>query len=64
MPFVYKGEIASLDLSELLLTRFTTRELIELEAFLWRWMKGSPPNVVKVLNAIYREMEWRAENFS
>lgn len=62
MPFVYRGKLASLDMGEAPLTEMTTRELIRYEEYLWAWMKGSPPNVVAVLNAIHREIEWRAQD--
>lgn len=63
MPLVYKGRMMSLNLaSEKQLSQMTTPDLIEYEAYLWRWMRYSPPNVVTVLNAIYREMEWRAQD--
>jgi len=60
MPFVYRGRVMSLDLGMTMLTQMTTEELVEYEEFLWGWMKGSPPNVVNALNAIYREIEYRA----
>jgi len=62
MPFVYMGRMKALDLDQTPLTKMTLRELIEYENYLWRWMKDSPPNVVAVLNAIYREIEWRAQD--
>ena len=36
--------------------------LAEYEATLWRWAEkcGWQPRIVSILNAIYREVEWRA----
>jgi hypothetical protein len=62
MPFVYRGRVMSLDTGMTMLTAMTLQELIEYEKFLWGWMNDSPPNVVTVLNAIYREVEWRAQD--
>lgn len=62
MPFVYRGRVVSLETGMTMLTKMTMQELIEYEQFLWAWMTGSPPNVVSVLNAIYREVEWRAQD--
>ena len=41
----------------------TMRELIEYEQKLWRWADaaGSTKGIADVLNAIYREVEWRAQ---
>lgn len=63
MPHVYKGRVIPSELGgELQLSKMTMRQLIEYERFLWGWMKGSPPSIVVVLNAIYREVEWRAQD--
>jgi len=62
MPFIYNGRVMSLDNGMATLTQMSMRELISYEEFLWGWMKDSPPNVVAVLNAIYREVEWRAQD--
>ncbi|HEY2530267.1 MAG TPA: hypothetical protein VGJ20_20415 [Xanthobacteraceae bacterium] len=39
------------------------RELIEYEQKLWRWADtaGTTQGIADVLNAIYREVEWRAQ---
>ena len=62
MPFIYQGNVMSLDDGMSKLAQMSMRQLIEYEEFLWGWMNGSPPNVVTVLNAIYREVEWRAQD--
>ena len=62
MPFIYKGKMVTPELGETLLTKMSMRELIDYESYLWQWMTSSPPRVVNVLNAIYREIEWRAQD--
>jgi hypothetical protein len=48
------------------ITRMTMAELIRYEATLWQWMnrldksKMHSENIVVQLNAIHREVEWRA----
>jgi hypothetical protein len=48
------------------ITRMSLGELVEYEALLWAWMekvtrsKLHCDNIVAQLNAIYREVEWRA----
>jgi len=46
------------------LTKMDMDELIAYEAFLWECMEKLPnsPNVVTTLNAIHREVEWRAQD--
>jgi hypothetical protein len=47
------------------ITRMTVEELAEYEATLWRWMdklKFKSEDVVNQLNAVHREVEWRAED--
>ena len=41
----------------------TMRELVEYEETLWRWADaaGGTHGITDVLNAIYREVEWRAQ---
>ena len=58
MPHVYKGMLVS----DVIISKMTMRQLIDYEAYLWGWMGNSPPNVVTVLNAIHREVEWRAQD--
>jgi hypothetical protein len=58
MLHLYKGRL----ISEVMITKMTTRQLVEYEKYLWTWMGNSPPNVVTVLNSIYREIEWRAQD--
>ena len=58
---LYRGRLVKLPL---FITRMTTRELIEYELTLWSWMdktKGSA-NVARELNAVHREVEWRAQD--
>jgi len=62
MPFMFRGRVMTLDTGMTMITQMTMRELIEYEKFLWGWMGKSPPNVVTALNAIYREVEWRAQD--
>ena len=42
----------------------TMTELIEYEQKLWRWADaaGSTQAIADVMNAIYREVEWRAQD--
>ena len=44
-------------------SEMTMHELIEYEQKLWRWADatGSTQAIADVLNAIYREVEWRAQ---
>ena len=58
MPHLFKGRLVS----DVTISKMTMRQLVAYEAYLWKWMKYSPPNVVIVLNAIYREVEWRAQD--
>ena len=46
------------------ISRLTMRDLIVLEEFLWKCMdsKHAHPSVVDTLNAIHREVEWRAQD--
>lgn len=46
------------------ISRMSMPDLIALEAFLWRCMetKLQHPSVVDTLNAIHREVEWRAQD--
>jgi len=62
MPFMFRGRVMTLDTGMTMITQMTMKELIEYEKFLWGWMGNSPPNVVLALNAIYREVEWRAQD--
>ena len=62
MPIIYRGTLRKVDFEDRPLTKMTMRELIDYEKCLWRWMATSPPNIVQVLNAIYREVEWRAQD--
>jgi hypothetical protein len=59
-PAVYKGKVVPLEVSQTALTKMRTSDLIAYEKYLWRWMKKSPPNIVALLNAIHREIEWRS----
>ena len=60
---IYGGRLISPELSvDDPLTKMSLRELIEYENYLWGWMANSPPNIVAVLNAIHREVEWRAQD--
>lgn len=47
------------------IARMSVPELVEYEATLWRWvdrLKFKSQDVVTQLNAIHREVEWRAED--
>lgn len=44
-----------------IITQMTMQELIEYENDLWNWMTESPVKIVRVLNMIHREVEWRAQ---
>lgn len=46
------------------LTKMTWDELIAYEAFLWECMEKLPssPTLATTLNAIHREVEWRAQD--
>ena len=45
------------------LTEMTISELVDYEQTLWRWADtaGSTLAIADILNAIYREVEWRAQ---
>lgn len=61
-----KGRIQLADVTKLGITRMSLPELVQYEALLWAWMekvtrsKLHCDNVIAQLNAIYREIEWRA----
>ena len=60
---IYGGRLISPELSlDDPLTKMSLRQLVEFEAYLWTWMKNSPPSIVQILNAIHREVEWRAQD--
>lgn len=46
------------------ISRMSMPDLIALEVFLWRCMesKHAHPGVADTLNAIHREVEWRAQD--
>jgi hypothetical protein len=47
------------------ISKMTTAELIEYDAALWRWvdrLKYKSEDFTNQLNAIHREVEWRAMN--
>ena len=60
MPMVYRKRLIS---TQRPITQMTLRELIDYEAYLWRWMDRakSPVNIALELNTIHREIEWRSQ---
>lgn len=60
------GRTQLADVTKLGITRMSMTELIEYEKLLWNWMekvtrsKIHCDNIIAQLNAIYREIEWRA----
>jgi len=46
------------------LTRMSMTEIIEYEKFLWECLKTLPnsPKIAETMNAIYREVEYRAQD--
>jgi hypothetical protein len=46
------------------LAKMTWNDLVAYEAFLWECMEKLPnsPTIVTTLNAIHREVEWRAQD--
>jgi hypothetical protein len=65
MPFIWrdkKGEPRFTSIATL--TKMSLSELEAYEAFLWECMKKLPnsPRIITVLNAIHREVEWRAQD--
>lgn len=56
-----KPQLRSIAMEEF--AKMSMRELIEYEQKLWRWADtaGSTQSIAAVLNAIYREVEWRAQ---
>ena len=47
------------------ISKMTLVELVEYEAALWRWvdrLKYKSEDVTNQLNAVHREVEWRAED--
>ena len=68
MPMLMRqhGRTRLNDVTKLGITRMSLAELTEYEALLWTWMekvtrsKLHCDNIVAQLNAIYREVEWRA----
>jgi hypothetical protein len=64
MPIILQKRLTKLQ--EQRITRMTLTELITYEAVLWRWMdkldksKMHSEDIVVQLNAIHREVEWRA----
>ena len=45
------------------LTNMTMSELVDYERLLWHWADtaGSTKAIADILNSIYREVEWRAQ---
>ena len=43
------------------LTRMSMQELIDFEAVLWKWL-DSCVSARTMLNAVHREVEWRAQD--
>lgn len=45
------------------LAGMTMRELVDYESVMWEWAEKTkwPLRCIDVLNAIYREVEWRAQ---
>ena len=65
MPFVWRNKTGTPKFStERRLTRMPLPELIAYEEFLWECMEKLPnsPNLVTTLNAIHREVEYRAQD--
>jgi hypothetical protein len=68
MPMLMRrhGRTQLTDVTTLGIARMSLTELIEYEALLWAWMekvtrsKLHCDNIIAQLNAIYREVEWRA----
>jgi phage pi2 protein 07 len=60
------GRAQLADVTKIGITRMSLNELIEYEALLWTWMekitrsKIHCDDVIAQLNAIHREVEWRA----
>jgi hypothetical protein len=65
MPFVWRNKSGRPKLTSTThLTKMSIRELVAYETFLWECMEKLPnsPNIVTTLNAIHREVEWRAQD--
>jgi hypothetical protein len=64
MPIILQHRLTKLQ--EQRITRMSMADLIVYEAALWRWMdkldksKVHSENIVVQLNAVHREVEWRA----
>jgi hypothetical protein len=62
-----RGRAELADVTKIGITRMSMSELIEYESLLWTWMekvtrsKLHCDNIVAQLNAIHREVEWRAQ---
>lgn len=65
MPFVWRNKSGRPRLNaEMYLTRMSFPELEAYEAFLWECMEKLPnsPHIVTTLNALHREVEYRAQD--
>ena len=65
MPFIWRNKSGRPKLTSIThITKMSMRELEAYEAFLWECMEKVPnsPNIVTTLNAIHREVEWRAQD--
>jgi hypothetical protein len=58
MPILFESVLVKMPRP---VSKMTTQSLIRYEAELWKWMTHSPTTVSTELNAIYREIEWRAQ---
>ena len=59
-----RGRPHMIDRTERQISKLPMRDLITLEEFLWKCMDGKAAHhgVVDTLNAIHREVEWRAQD--
>ena len=61
MPILYEGHLIN---PQQRITKMSMRKLTEYEALLWTWMGNGncPVNIARELNAIHREVEYRAQD--
>ena len=65
MPFVWRNKTGRPRMTATMhLSKMSMDELIAYEAFLWECMEKLPnsPSIANTMNAIYREVEWRAQD--
>ena len=58
MPMLFENVLVKMPRP---VSKMSTHSLIRYEAGLWKWMAHNPQTVATELNAIYREIEWRAQ---